>query len=108
MIAFVLQYINTNGFLAFVGPLKVSGSVDLDLTQLLTNQLMLWGLYHLWNEGHKGGYLSFHGGDLVNDFGEQNRSDKNPDNTANFWEQTFPFLFPYGVGRPEAICPNTL
>lgn len=80
----------------------------MDLTQLSSNQLMLWGLYHLWNEGHEGGYLSFYGGDLVNDFGERMPSNADPFGTPNFWERTFPFLFPYGVGGPEAIRPSVL
>lgn len=94
--------------LAYVGPLKVSGSVDMDLASLSANQLMLWGLYNLWNEGHEGGYLSFYGGDILNDFGERLSSTDDPYGTPNFWEKTFPFLFPYGVGGPEAIRPRAL
>lgn len=80
----------------------------MDLSSLSANQLTLWGLYNLWSEGHEGGYMSVYGQEFENDFGERGGSTANPGGTPNYWEKTFPFLFPYGVGGPEAIRPTAL
>ncbi|EMD37981.1 hypothetical protein CERSUDRAFT_72611 [Gelatoporia subvermispora B] len=41
-------------------PLQVSGAIDTDLTNLTANELVLWGLSNLWNEGREGGYAICH------------------------------------------------
>ena len=37
-------------------PLQVTGTVDTDLSKLTANEMMVWVLANLWNEGREGGY----------------------------------------------------
>ncbi|PSS19942.1 hypothetical protein PHLCEN_2v3115 [Hermanssonia centrifuga] len=83
-------------------PLQVSGSIDTDLTKLTSNELMLWGISNLWEEGREGGYSIRRGSRPVPDLpprrpapAETNRS---ANTTQNFFERAFPCLFPYGCG----------
>ncbi|KAJ3511695.1 hypothetical protein NLJ89_g3948 [Agrocybe chaxingu] len=54
-------------------PLEVSGVVDTDLSKLSANELMLWGLANLWEEGKEGGYAVRHGRKPVRDFRSSTR-----------------------------------
>ncbi|KAI9069330.1 hypothetical protein FKP32DRAFT_1559926 [Trametes sanguinea] len=93
---------------AAVIPLTVSGAVDTDLSKMSANELMLWGLANMWNEGREGGYLVRHGSHPVRDFpdgvNEANPSEEDID-VPNFFERAFPCLFPYGCGGFEARRP---
>ncbi len=88
-----------------VSPLLVSGSIDVDMTKLSSNELMGWGLANLWNEGGEGCYTIRHGSQPVCDFGyPQESSDINP-NRDNLFEKAYPCLFSYGRGGIEADRP---
>jgi hypothetical protein len=85
-------------------PLQISGTVDDDLSKLSANEMMMWGLANLWQQGEEGGYAVRHGHFPVNDFGHPRRGEEDPAGSdwPNFFEKAFPCLFPYGVGGPEA------
>ncbi|KIL55634.1 hypothetical protein M378DRAFT_90614 [Amanita muscaria Koide BX008] len=92
---------------ADVIPLQFSGTVDTDLTRLTANEMMIWGLANLWNQGHEGAYHVRPGTQPVSDFGHP-RSAANLDpapggdsDQTNFFEKAFPCLFPYGCGGIE-------
>ncbi|THH14530.1 hypothetical protein EW146_g5811 [Bondarzewia mesenterica] len=89
---------------ASVVPLQVCGTVDTDLTNVTANELMLYGLSNLWNDGVEGGYAIKHGKQPVKDYGRPRPNEPhtyNP-NGSNFFEKAFPALFPYGRGGIEA------
>ena len=87
-------------------PLQVSGSVDCDLSNVTTNELMKWGLTNLWKEGHEGGYAVRHGRQPVSDFPPREAGDAEcPMDQPNFFEKAFPCLYPYGRGGLESQRP---
>lgn len=81
----------------------MSGAMDTDMANVSANELMMWALSNLWKEGKEGGYAVQHGRQPVNDFGQRRgaRSGTEEDE-GNFFERTFPCLFPYGKGGIEA------
>ena len=90
-------------------PLEVSGTIDMDMTKLSANKMMLWGLANLWKEGREGGYGIRPGRMPVSDF-LSIRNNNEDDDDPNFFERAFPCLFPYGRGGLEARrpCPISL
>ncbi|OCH87122.1 hypothetical protein OBBRIDRAFT_837649 [Obba rivulosa] len=89
-------------------PLQISGSIDTDLSALSANELMIWGLANLWQQGQEGGYSVRHSRRPVNDFGRPKPSSEQSeiDSTEeNFFKKVFPCLFPYGCGGIEATRP---
>jgi hypothetical protein len=94
---------------ADVVPLQFSGTVDTDLTKLTANEMMVWGLANLWNQGQEGGYRVCPGGHPVNDFGRPpagsaaivDSGSESQRDVSNFFEKAFPGLFPYGRGGVE-------
>ncbi|KIM58165.1 hypothetical protein SCLCIDRAFT_28320 [Scleroderma citrinum Foug A] len=50
-------------------PLQMSGAIDTDLANVSANELTMWALHNLWNEGKEGGYAVQHGKLPVNNFG---------------------------------------
>lgn len=83
-------------------PLQVSGSIDVDLTNLSAKELMSWGLANLWQEGGEGTYAVRHGKKPVSDFGRPLPGEDIEMDRPNFFEKAFPCLFPYGYGGIEA------
>ncbi len=87
--------------------MQVSGSIDTDLTKLTSNEVMLWGLSNLWDDGREGGYSVRRGSRPVPDLPPRhaNLSEPGPSvGTAsqNFFERAFPCLFPFGCGGLDA------
>jgi len=92
-----------------VVPLQVSGATDNDMTAMTANELMLWGLANLWQEGQEGGYTVRHGQRPVHNFGrarpgEQSLHESDEDD-MNYFEKAFPCLYPYGCGGTERVQP---
>ena len=50
-------------------PLQVAGTLDIDLTNMSTSDLILYRMANLWNDSQEGGYLVRHGSQFVRDFG---------------------------------------
>ena len=102
------EYIMTCHVGPDVVPLQVSGAADNDMTAMTANELMLWGLANLWQEGQEGGYAVRHGQRPVRDFrrakpGEQLLQETDED--TNYFEKAFPCLYPYGCGGIEHVQP---
>lgn len=76
----------------------MSGSVDSELTNVPTNELMRWGLQNAWREGEEGVYGIRRGSRPVKDYHSRGTS-----NDANVFVKAFPCLFPYGVGGVESL-----
>ena len=94
-------------------PLLVMGTVDTDLSKMLANEMMMWGLANLWKEGKEGEYSICHGCQLVSDFGRPREFDSTLEESLdfgcpNFFEKAFPSLFPYGHGGIEADQPTPI
>ena len=51
-------------------PLQVFGTLDVNLTNMLASDLILYGLANLWNNGQEGSYIVRHETHLVRDFGK--------------------------------------
>lgn len=89
-------------------PLQVTGTIDTNLSIFTANEMMVWALANLWNEGHEGGYHVQHSQHPVNDFGHPRNCrahDSTPEldsDHSNFFEKAFPCLFPFGCGGIEA------
>ena len=49
--------------------LQVAGTLDIDLTNMSTSDLILYRMANLWNDSQEGGYLVRHGSQFVRDFG---------------------------------------
>ena len=62
-----------------------------------TNELLAQGMRNLWDDGQEGLYGVRHSQKPLSDFPQ--KENVNPDN--NYWERSFPTLFPYGAGGPE-------
>lgn len=92
-------------------PLQISGSVDCDMSNVMADELMKWGLANMWKDGHEGGYAVRHGRQPVSDFPPQtNHEDQDNDGACpadepNFFEKAFPCLYPYGQGGLESKRP---
>ena len=92
-------------------PLQVTGRVDVDLSDLTSEELLSQALQNTWDDGQEGGYLIRPGSRPMRDFGRSR-----PDNQAaipnadkgNLFEKAFPALYPYGVGGIEADQPTPL
>jgi len=102
------EYIMTRHVGPDVVPLQVSGAADNNMTAMTANELMLWGLANLWQEGQEGGYTVRHGRRPVRDFrrakpGEQLLQETDED--TNYFEKAFPCLYPYGCGGIEHVQP---
>ena len=83
-------------------PLQVSGTVDSDLSDLSTNELMEWAMSNMWKSGQEGGYSVRHGRRPVSDFGKpQGQMNTGAVERPNFFERAFPCLFPWGFGGIE-------
>lgn len=78
-------------------PLNLSGTVDTEMSAVTVNEMMLWGLINLWQEGKEGGYAVRHSRNPVCDYPQHNTED------GNYFEKAFPCLYPYGMGGIEAI-----
>ena len=94
-------------------PLLVMGTVDTDLSKMSVNEMMMWGLANLWKEGKEGGYSIRHGRQPVSDFRHSREFDSTLEESLdfghpNFFEKTFPSLFPYGHGGIEADQPTLI
>jgi hypothetical protein len=77
---------------------------------MCANELMMWGLTKLWDEGKEGGYAVKHGSKPVRDFPvrvpqEDQREVIEADEIPNFFEKAYPCLFPWGRGGIEAPRP---
>jgi len=86
---------------------------DTDLSKIMANELMTWGLENLWKDSMESAYAVHHGQKPVNDFGRP--LEKNPSlketldfDHPNYFERAFPCLFPFGLGGIEANWPNEL
>jgi len=91
-----------------VVPLQVSGAADNDMTAMTANELMLWGLANLWQEGQEGGYAVRHGQQPVRDFGRAKPGEQllqETDEDTNYFEKAFPCLYPYSCGGIEHVQP---
>lgn len=86
-------------------PLNKLGVIDTDLSQLNHKELLRHGLVNLWKHGKEGGYLVQHSSQPASDFPLTREGTVV---TANYWESTFPFLFPYGMGGIEKPRPVSL
>lgn len=92
-------------------PLQVTGGVDVDLSDLTSEELLSQALQNTWEDGQEGGYLIRPGSRPMCDFG---RSRPDPQgtvhnaNNGNLFEKAFPSLYPYGVGGIEADQPTPL
>lgn len=94
-------------------PLLVMGTVDTDLSKMLANEMMMWGLANLWKEGKEGEYSICHGCQPVSDFGHPREFDSTLEESLdfgspNFFEKAFPSLFPYSHGGIEADQPTPI
>ncbi|GJJ10017.1 hypothetical protein Clacol_004243 [Clathrus columnatus] len=74
---------------------------DIDLSKLSVREMEVWALSNLWNEGREGGYEIRHGSKPVKDYNQHNAQcpksgEQSKEDDDNYWEKTFPFLFPYG------------
>jgi len=87
-------------------PLHISGSSDVDMTRLSSNDMMKWAIANLWQEGKEGGYAVRHGNQPVRDIPPQINDIERDD--WSFFERAFPTLFPYGVGGIENTRPVPL
>lgn len=81
-----------------VVPLQATGVIDIDLTKVSSDELMLWGLANLTEEDKEGAYAVRHGRQPVHDFTSKQSSTQGVD---NLFEKAFPCLFPYGQGGLE-------
>jgi len=84
----------------------VSGSIDLDMTNINANELMQWSAGNLWNSGTEGSYAVRHGNQPVSDFGRPRRGhvdgvDRSAESGKNIYEMSFPILYPFGRGGIE-------
>ncbi|KIY53331.1 hypothetical protein FISHEDRAFT_63402 [Fistulina hepatica ATCC 64428] len=92
-------------------PYELSGSLDCNLQNITTSELMQWGLKNMLNDEEdvdEKGYFIRHSGKPVSDFGRVprmegiTRFDTQPHFDAkNYFEQAFPVLYPYGTGGIE-------
>ena len=58
---------------------------------------------NLWKNGQEGMYLVQHGNAPVRDLPNPSHADAEPNIVQyNYWARSFPLLFPYGIGAPEA------
>jgi hypothetical protein len=76
------------------------GQHDVDLTDVSASELMTWALANAWSEGGEGAYAIKHGSEPVNTFGYDPKRGRI--NEPNYWENTFPTIFPYGCGGFES------
>ncbi|THH11046.1 hypothetical protein EW146_g8175 [Bondarzewia mesenterica] len=83
---------------------RVSEAVDTEQNSMSSSELMLYALSNVWHEGQEGGYANRHGGRPVQDFGRPRAGETRTydPNRENFFEKSFPTLFPYGRGGIEA------
>ena len=81
-------------------PLQTTGVIDVDLTNISSDELMVWGLKNLSDENKysEGAYGIRHGQQPVQDFTSK---DSNNQGNDNLFEKAFPCLFPYGQGGLE-------
>lgn len=61
--------------------------------------MALQGLINLWDHGREGPYAIRHSQMPASDFPMRTQDGELMD--TNFWEKTYPVLFPYGAGGPE-------
>ena len=64
--------------------------------------MLLQGLVNLWSEGKEGLYLAQHSQKPVRDFPSRE------DPGINYWERSFPILYPYGTGGIDSPRPVKL
>lgn len=81
-----------------VVPLQVMGMIDINLTKVSSDELMLWDLVNLTEEDKEGAYAVRHDRQPVRDFTSKQSSTQGVD---NLFEKAFPCLFPYGQGGLE-------
>ena len=81
-------------------PLQTTGVIDVDLTNISSDELMVWGLKNLSDENKysEEAYDIWHGQQPVQDFTSK---DSNNQGNDNLFKKAFPCLFPYGQGGLE-------
>ena len=83
---------------ADVIPLQAHGVIDTDNTVISAPTLTAQALLNLWESGKEGPYAVRHSQKPASDF-PQHGGESGEE--SNFWEKTYPVLFPYGAGGPE-------
>src|ERR1700743_790455 len=76
-------------------PLTASGVLDMDLSTLTPSDVMTHGLANLASSATEPPYAARHGNNPVRTFPPSKLS---PANDQDFFEKSYPSLFPYGEG----------
>ena len=84
-------------------PLQVTGGVDVDLSDLTSEELLSQALQNTWEDGWEGVPMRNFGRSRP-DFQDAVHNT----NDRNLFEKAFPSLYPYGVGGIETDQPTPL